>query len=219
LPSCRRFVRLAQRVSRTIAFALMLLTGISGTQWIGGGQVFNSANAANISGEIGPSEVFALWQEINRAILIYADAYGVSDAVKAQMLTVEPEAYQDKMPSDVFARVNGVRGDLTQVLGDWNELNYHGGALLEAEMMQYLTLDGNMVTPLTVYLHSVFLLDSLIKSILVINPQFQNVSQFFAEQEVEPRKPGDVYILVGMAQKRITLLLGAVRDQGPGNRP
>ena len=172
----------------------------------------NHAHAANISGAIDPSDVYAMWQEINRGIINYARIIGMSDEVLISLENVEAETYVEKQPRDVYERVNLLRADLEQSLGNGLALNYHGGALLEDEIIRYITIDGDVVTPLTVYLRSLVVFETLLKSITARDPNHPDIFSYFQMQPDEVRRPGDVYILVGMAIERLSILRQALSE-------
>jgi hypothetical protein len=154
---------------------------------------------------LAPSHVYSLWQNINRALLVYSKVVPGSTGKTAELTAMQPAVFKGKIPSDVYILATTVSkqlaGHVTLPSGvpDWL-IDYERGDLME-------TSREEVITPSAVFILSMQLLNGIVDVVVENTDKEQQVSDFFAPNTETDKTPSDVYGLVDLALRRINLLL------------
>ncbi len=156
---------------------------------------FTSIETKALDLGLKPSNVFALWDSVNRSMLAYADA-AQAPALKTKMAGMAPESFSGKKPGDVLMRVGEFRQRLDLVAAKV------GHPATEI----FTDPSGAAVTPSVVYVNSGYVLDQLINCVITVDQSIP-VTPLYAAPTYSGKTPSDVFGLVDLAVRRMDLIL------------
>ena len=113
---------------------------------------------------------------------------------------MKPGKFSNKTPSNVLERVNQFRVQLKKLNADYR---VSASALLDDRLPGLLSIDGGLVTPSLVYLHSGQALVEMAWHILQLHDESIRISPFFTAGNYTEKSPSDVYGLVDLAVRRL----------------
>lgn len=160
--------------------------------------IVSVGEARSSSLELTPDNVFGLWSNINKALIVAAELSG-GDAAVGPMEAEKPSTFSGKSPANVLAMAVEFHEKLNQLIARGD------GAPAKALLA---TADGD-VTPGMVYLNSGLVLDSLVMHVYGLDND-QLIGGFYATPDSSGKSPSDVYSEADLANRRIDILMGAL---------
>lgn len=148
-----------------------------------------------------PSPVYALWSNINRAVILYARVHSTDADWLGKLEKMAPDKFSDKVPAQVLEQVKRFKLKLT-------ELNKRPAAeavetLLAGSLPSLLSSDDNRITPSQVYLYSGQVLINIAGDILQESTATTEISPLFEEHHFTGKTPSDVFGMVDLAIRRL----------------
>jgi hypothetical protein len=159
--------------------------------------------------KITPSQPYAIWININQA-LIDLSTLKVSDVeVYKQIEEVGLESFSGKKPDDVYILVGEFRQGFSVYSG--RDLTTHGDNISELEETIIYTLRtaNNEIIPAMVFSRSVLVLDLIMQSYIELDSSARLLSPYYKLGQYDDKNPSDVYALVDLASKRLQILINA----------
>jgi hypothetical protein len=123
---------------------------------------------------------------------------------------MKPGKFSGKTPSDVFERVKQFRTQLKKLNADQPADNVV--ALLDDKLPGLLSVEGDLVTPSLVYLHSGQVLVEMAWHILQNPNEKIRISPLFMAGAYTAKTPDDVYGLVDLAVRRLAKIADRKKD-------
>jgi len=160
--------------------------------------VVSAAEAKAGSLELTSGNVFGLWSNINKALIVAAELSG-GEALAGSMKAEKPSSFSGKNPADVLAQAVEFHKKLNQIIAKG------GGAPAKA----LLETGGTGTTPGMIFLNSGLVLDSLVLHVYGLNND-QLIGGFYVSSDIPDKSPSDVFSLADLANRRIDLLIGAL---------
>lgn len=172
-----------------VAFALFVILPSVGTAQDRGGTT-----------EFGmtPNHVYALWTNINEALLAVARIAAADGTWDVQVSSLDHRAFVDKVPADVLVRAEDFRDRL-------NRLRVRAAM----EPTPPFESPGTVVTPSDVFMNSGHMLDGVVEWIIEMTPPQWLISPFYLYGTFGGKQPNDVFEVVDLAVRRLDLILVA----------
>ena len=150
-----------------------------------------------------PAPVYSLWQNINRAVIVYASVRSTDKDWIKELGDMRPSKFYDKAPADVLKLVDRFSAKLSEL--DDGASDDASDTLLEGKLPNLLLSEDSSVTPSLVYLHSGQVLVNIAKDILQTSVAPIEISNFFHEYSFigVAKTPSDVFGIVDLGVRRL----------------
>jgi len=148
-----------------------------------------------------PSPVYGLWQNINRAVIVYAKMHSNDRDWLKKLNQMEPNKFSGKEPANVLEQVKRFKIKLIELNRHWSDSAVE--TLLDGNLPNLLSSDDNRITPSQVYLHSGQVLVNIAGHILQESATVIEISPLFEEQHITGKTPSDVYGMVELGIRRL----------------
>jgi len=147
-----------------------------------------------------PSQVFGLWTNINKAVLVSAETAIPDPALRDQVKKIEAEPSAGKTPADVLAKAHEFHEQLSL-------LRLRSG--LKAKHTLF-TAAGE-ATPSDVFIHSKHVLNELSEWLAVNTGPETLIAPLYGRHQFSGKTPSDVFALADLANRRMKAILRLAR--------
>lgn len=158
-----------------------------------------------------PNHVYALWININRALLGFGETV-VDTGFHAELVAMKPRKFDNKRPADVFAMTMRVRAAIALLEADikpngaaWAD-EFGAGAELPAT---------DEITPSNVFLVSSGVLNQVVSLLIGRRGNRMTYSQFYARASFTGKTPSKVLGQADLAYRRLQAIANR-SGAGPG---
>ena len=149
-------------------------------------------HAYDLYGKITPSEVFSLWLNINKTLLLLSK----TPATLQQLEAITPMEFFEKTPGDVLKQIVVFRDKLDQ-------LRQKEGL---GKTKIFVDPSGKKVTPSVVFVNSGHVLDSITELLWKIRPDEQGYRANYHYHPIKGKTPSGPFSLADLASRRISVL-------------
>jgi hypothetical protein len=168
-----------------------------------GGSGIREASAFELG--LTPSHVYGLWTNINKCLLIYAEALS-EDETLPQSLSKMASSFEGKVPADVYKQAKEIRKKLETFIAvprgfpEWLN-SYNPQSDRDAGQEE--------ITPSNVFIESSHILNGVVDVLVAKAGDGYLVSGFYANHSFVDKTPSDVFGLVDLAKRRVDMILKA----------
>ena len=152
-----------------------------------------------------PSNVFALWTNVNKALVAYAPTVSDDADWLRRLAAMTPQEFQGKTPKHVMGAASRFDSSLRQLIGGRPDHLERG--LFERQVLFYLGEKNPDVNPSLVYLRSAHLLGEIIEKLVDVSRDGHRVSPYFNTTDFTNKEPSDVLGQIDLAQRRLDSIL------------
>lgn len=160
-----------------------------------------------------PSTVYGMWENINRALLVYAKERSTNDTWLRSLKSMPRDNFSGKAPASVLEKVTQFNTKLNELRG--GKQTHLEELLLEGDLSNLLTANkDDLATPSLVYMHSGQVLINIVEEIVHNSPTKINISPFFDVDAFYGKTPSDVFSLVDLGLQYLDEIL--IRQEAGG---
>lgn len=172
---------------RKTCYALAILAGVAALPGVSAAQDLGMT----------PSHVYAMWTNINNALVASAGIVAKNPAAAVAIQDMRARSFSGKKPADVLNRVMTVAEQLDRLRAKYKL----------KPVKAHLRKNGGKVTPSDVFLNSGRVQDGLLDWMARNTGRQQQISQFYTRRSFSGKSPSDAFSMVDLAARRISRIM------------